>query len=152
MKRRAWFSAIGVVFAFLLGITACSQKQESPAPPKAAPQTINMQDGQWEITTSLEMPGMPAGMMKPQTFTTCLSQRDSVPKGGDQSDCTIKDAKTDGNTVTWAVACKDSTGKGRVTYAGSSFDGIIETTTKEDGKEITAKMTMKGRHLGPCPK
>jgi hypothetical protein len=113
---------------------------------------MNMQEGQWEITTSLEMAGMPPGMMKPQTFTTCLSQKDSVPKGGEQTDCTVRDSKIEGNTVTWAVVCKDSTGKGRVTYAGNSFDGVMETTMKEGGKDMTAKMTMKGKHLGPCPK
>jgi hypothetical protein len=111
-----------------------------------------MQEGQWEITTSFEMPGMPASAAKSHTVTTCLSKQDYVPQNTKQPDCTMQDTRVDGNTVTWAVVCKDSTAKGTITYAGSTFDGVIDTTMKESGKEMTAKMTMRGKHLGPCPK
>lgn len=142
-----------VLFVFSLTMAGCSQKQESSAPaekPATAVQGVNMQEGKWEITNTFEMEGMPAGMMKPQTFTTCLTQKDYVPKDTEQKDCTMKDAKVDGNTVTWEVVCKDSSGKGKVTYAGSTFEGVMETMMKEDGKEMKAKMTMKGKLIGPC--
>ncbi len=109
-----------------------------------------MQEGKWEITNTMEMKGMPAGMMKPHTMTTCLSQKDSVPKDTQQKDCTMKDVKVEGNTVNWEMQCKNSSGKGSVTYAGSTFDGVMETMMKEGGKEMNAKMTMKGKYLGPC--
>lgn len=137
-----------------LVIFGCSKKQEASAPAEkpAAPQAVNMQDGKWEITSTLEMQGVPAGMMKPQTFTSCLSQKDYVPKGTDQKDCEMKTVKIDGNTVSWEVVCKDSSGKGRITYAGSTFDGVMEMHMKEGGKDMNAKMTMKGKHIGPCDK
>jgi len=142
-----------VVVVFALVMAGCSKKQETPTPAsKSAQETLNMQEGQWEITTSFEMPGMPASMVKPHTFTTCLSQKDYVPKDTEQTDCTMQDTKIEGSTVTWAVKCKDSTAKGKITYAGSTFDGVIDTTMKEKGKEMTAKMTMRGKYLGPCPK
>jgi hypothetical protein len=50
------------------------------------------------------------------------------------------------------MVCKDSSGKGRVTYAGDTFDGVIETTMKEGGETMNARMTMKGKHIGPCTK
>lgn len=142
------------MLVFALVIAGCSQKQETPAPAaKSAQETLNMKEGQWEITTSFEMPGMPAGMAKPHTVTTCLSQKDYVPKDTkQQTDCTMQDTKVEGNTVKWAVVCKNSTSKGNVTYAGTTFDGVIDSTIKENGKEMTTKMTMRGKHLGPCPK
>ncbi|HUF79587.1 MAG TPA: hypothetical protein VMN03_00515 [Burkholderiales bacterium] len=39
------------------------------APASAAPP--NMKEGLWEITTKMEMPGMPAGM-KPQVMQQCM--------------------------------------------------------------------------------
>lgn len=111
-----------------------------------------MKEGLWEITTTVDMPGMPAGMMKPHTTTACLNQKESVPKGKNETDCTMKDLKAEGNTVTWTVVCKDSTSKGRITYAGTSYDGMTETTMKQDGKDTTIKTTMKGKYLGPCQK
>ena len=152
MKHMTGF-LVALLLVPALFSTGCGKKEEGPAK-EAKPAVsggVNMQEGKWEITTTFEMQGMPAGMMKPQTFTTCLSQKDYVPKDEGQSkDCSMKDVRVEGSTVTWAVVCKDSSGKGRVTYAGSTFDGVVDTTMKESGKDMTAKMTMKGKHIGPC--
>ena len=153
MKHTSGSLLLLVLFVFSLTMAGCSQKQESSAPAEksaTAVQGVNMQEGKWEITNIFEMEGMPAGMMKPQTFTTCLTQKDYVPKDTEQKDCAMKDVKIEGNTVTWEVVCKDSSGKGKVTYAGSTFEGVMETMMKEDGKEMKAKMMMKGKHIGPC--
>jgi hypothetical protein len=153
MKRYSGFFMAIAVIVFALVMAGCSKKEEPSAPAaKPAQGTLNMEEGQWEITTSFEIPGMPAGMAKPDTATVCLSKKDYVPKQPEQTDCSMQDTKVDGNTVSWSVVCKDSTAKGRVTYAGSTFDGVIETTAKEGGKDQAARMTMKGKRLGPCPK
>jgi len=153
MKRKEGLLLVVVMLVFGLAIAGCSQKKEVSAPaekPAAAPKGVNMQEGKWEITNTFEMKGMPAGMSKPHTITTCLSQKDYVPKDTQQKDCTMKDLKVEGNTVNWEMLCKNSSGKGSVTYAGSTFDGVMETMMKEGGKEMNAKMTMKGKYLGPC--
>jgi hypothetical protein len=108
----------------------------------------NMEDGLWEITTTVDMPGMPA---KSFTHTTCLTKEKAVPQTS-ESGCTIKDVKTQGNTITWIVVCREgmSTSKGKVTYAGTTMDGVIETTVKTNGKTMTMKNTMKGKRIGPC--
>ena len=154
MTRTAGLLLLLVLLVSGLLIAGCGKKQEAtgPAEKPAAMKGVNMQEGKWEITSTFEMQGMPAGMMKPQTFTTCLKQNDYVPKDEGQKDCSMKDVKVDGNTVTWEVVCKDSSGKGTVTYAGNTFDGVMETLMKEGGKDMTARMTMKGRHIGPCDK
>jgi hypothetical protein len=154
MKRFLGLLMAMCILAFSLVTDGCSQKQETPAPvAKPSQAAPNIQEGQWEIITSFEMPGMPAGMAKPQAITTCLSRKDYVPQDKkQQTDCTMQDTKVDGNTVTWSVVCKDSTARGRVTYAGSTYDGVIDTTMEQDGKEMTSRMTMKGKYLGPCPK
>jgi len=154
MRRTAGSLLLLVMFVFGLMAVGCGKKQEAPSQPEkpAVSKGVNMQEGKWEITTTFEMQGMPAGMMKPQTFATCLKQNDYVPKDQEQKDCTMKDVRVDGDTVTWEIVCKDSSGKGKVTYAGSTFDGIMETLMKEGGRDMTAKMTMKGKHIGPCDK
>ncbi len=144
-----------MLLAFLLtfGLTAgCGKKEGSSSTAgTAVSKGVNMQEGKWEITTTFEMPGMPAGAMKPQTHTACLSKKDYVPKDTQQqSDCTMKDSKINGDTVTWDVVCKSSSSKGSITYAGTTFDGVIETVMKQGDKETNAKMTMKGKHIGPC--
>jgi hypothetical protein len=154
MKRFAGFFAVLVMLVCVMIMVACEQKPKATPSSPSAPvsSAINMQEGLWEITTTVDMPGIPAGMMKPNTFTTCLNQKESVPKSKKETDCTMKDLKTEGNTVTWTVVCKDATSKGRITYAGTTYDGMTETTMKQDGKDTTIKTTMKGKYLGPCQK
>ena len=161
MKRKEGLLLLVVLLVFGMAMAGCSQKKEASSPaeksatapaekPVAAPKGVNMQEGKWEITNTFEMKGMPAGMSKPHTITTCLSQKDYVPKDTEQKDCTVKDLKVEGNTVSWELLCRDTSGKGSVTYAGSTFDGVMETMMKEGGKEMNAKIMMKGKYLGPC--
>jgi len=132
MKRSIWI-IVAVVFVFFTGISF------------AAP---NMEDGLWEITTTVDMPGIPSNSF---THTTCLTKEKAVPQTA-ESGCTIKDMKTQGNTVTWTVVCREgmSTSKGKVTYAGTTMEGAIETTVKTNEQTITMKSTMKGKRIGPC--
>lgn len=155
MKITKGLSAVVVLVAMGLIMAGCGKKPEGSAPaekPAAAMKGVNMKEGKWEITSTVEMKGMPAGMMPPQTFTTCLKQTDYVPKNADQKDCTMKDVNVSGNTVIWEVVCKESSGKGTITYAGDTYDGMMEMTVKEGGKDTHMKMTMKGKHIGPCDK
>ncbi len=109
----------------------------------------NMQDGLWEITTKSEMKGMPAGMMKPMTHTTCLTQKNSVPEQPRKTDCKMSHTN-EGNTVSWTMTCPDSISKGRITYAGTTFEGTMETTMNHDGEKMQVKNSMKGKRIGPC--
>ena len=130
MKRSIWI-IVAVVFVFFTGISF------------AAP---NMEDGLWEITTTVDMPGIPSNSF---THTTCLTKEKAVPQTA-ESGCTIKDMKTQGNTVTWTAVCREGTSTGKVTYAGTTMDGVIETTVKTGGQTMTMKSTMKGKCIGPC--
>ena len=106
----------------------------------------NMEDGLWEITTMVDMPGMPSRSF---THTSCLTKEKAVPQTA-ESGCTIQDVKTQGNTITWTVVCKEAMSTGKVTYAGTTMDGVVETTVKTGGQTMTMKSMMKGKRIGPC--
>jgi hypothetical protein len=127
--------SVGVALFFLFSAGLCY----------AAP---NMEEGLWELTKTVDMPGMGS---KSFTSTSCLTKEKAVPQTAG-SGCTIKDMKAQGNTVTWTVVCKEgmSTSTGKVTYAGSTMEGVVETTVKADGQTMTMKSTMKGKRIGPC--
>ncbi|HMK55571.1 MAG TPA: DUF3617 domain-containing protein [Dissulfurispiraceae bacterium] len=110
----------------------------------------NMQDGLWEITTTVEMKGMPSGMMKPMTHTSCLTHKDSVPEKPAKSDCKMSDMNSSGNTVTWTMTCPDSVSKGNITYSGSTFEGTTDTTVNHGGQKMQVRNKMKGKRIGPC--
>ncbi|MCE5194506.1 MAG: DUF3617 domain-containing protein [Nitrospiraceae bacterium] len=111
----------------------------------------NMQDGLWEITTTTDIPGMPAGMSKPVKQKSCLTKSDAVPKQKD-SDCKVTSSKISGNTVAWDVSCKNGgvVSEGMVIYSGDKFDGTSITTVNQGGQTMKIKSRMDGKRIGPC--
>lgn len=112
----------------------------------------DFQEGQWEITTSVEMPGMPVSM-PPQKHTQCITRKDMVPQNSDSSqDCDITEQNISGNTVTWKMKCKSSagttTGSGQITYGKDTFSGTFTSVIPQANMKMTSKMS--GRRLGPC--
>ena len=117
----------------------------------------NMQDGKWEITTKMDMKGLPM-QMQPIKTTVCLNQKDVVPqKPQKNEDCKMISNKIEGSTVTWVMQCRDKRGNtvdstGRITYKGASFDGSMEMDMSgKDGKQHMSQK-MSGKRIGDCTK
>jgi len=120
--------------------------------------------GKWQVTTEMDMPGMPM-KPEPQTHIQCVTKEDleknpeaSVPKqysrrtGEERNDCKISDYKVTENTVTWNLKCEGGrapvTGSGKITYAADSYNGSM--AMKIGDREMTAKYS--GKYLGECDK
>jgi hypothetical protein len=119
----------------------------------AAAAKLNVKPGQWQTTIKIEMPGMPMAL-PPFTTESCITEKDLVPGTQQQGqDCKVLSQKITGNTVEWSIECKDgqggsTTGKGKITYAGESFDGAMDLTAS--GMQI--KYTLHGKRIGDCKK
>lgn len=115
----------------------------------------NMEEGNWEITAKMEMPGMPFAM-PPTKHNQCMTKKDLVPDSSQKGqECSTLEHKVTGNTVTWRMRCKDKEGtmegEGRITYAGKSYEGTMKTRMKEKGGEMMEmNFQYKARHTGPC--
>lgn len=157
MKRFTIFAVIALVLVFALALGGCGKKEgDSKSKPAAsAPSTpsINMQEGQWEVSSQTNMPGMPAGAIKPFTAKTCITKKDMVPEQSEMKEkqCKEQERTITGNTLTQTIVCPDATMKGSYTYSGTTFEGTVQTTIKHQGKEMVSNTTMKGKYLGPCP-
>ena len=114
---------------------------------------LNMQEGQWEITTNMEIPSMPMNM-PPMKHTQCLMKKDIVPQSSQAGqECTISQTKVTGNTVTWVMQCSggpggNTKGNGTITYDGSSMKGTIKLTDTQSKMEMTSHLT--GQRIGDC--
>ncbi len=115
----------------------------------------NMQEGLWEITSSIEMPGMPA--MAPMKHTQCLTKKDLVPQSQEKSqDCKITQTGMSGNTVTWTMKCSGEEGAmegtGKITYSGDTFQGTMTMNIQNPGQGGKMQMIqrMTGRRIGNC--
>lgn len=113
----------------------------------------NMHDGKWEITTQMEIPGLPFAP-PPVKYTQCLSKQDAVPQQSEQkNNCKMISNDIQGDTVFWVVECKEKVdtvrSTGQVTYHKDRFEGTINIVSSgKNGGTMSSKMS--GKRLGDC--
>jgi Protein of unknown function (DUF3617) len=123
-------------------------------PVTAVSAVASMKEGLWEITTTMEMPGMPY-QPPASVYRHCYTREDLkdekqvLPK--QQGDCRVTDMKRDGSRMTWKIVCSGENkgkGEGEITFRGdSAYDGSMNIEMNE------MKMTgrYKARRVGACP-
>ncbi|THB76802.1 MAG: DUF3617 family protein, partial [Desulfobulbaceae bacterium] len=115
----------------------------------------NMKEGKWEIATEMGMKGVPV-KMPAMLYTQCLTKKDFIPgtEQQTQNNCTMTEQKSDGDTVSWRMECKDgateTTSEGMITYSGVLFSGKIDITISGGPVAMNASNTITGKYLGPC--
>jgi hypothetical protein len=123
----------------------------------AASAWAELKEGLWEITTQLEMKGVPHSI-PPTTVRQCITKSNPVPQNKDKNiDCKTINLKTSGDTVSYTVECKGSGQEvqtsGTTTYTDKSMNGTSTTSVKTKGQpDIKMTSKIKGKYLGPCTK
>ena len=116
----------------------------------------NIHEGNWEITSTMEMEGMPAGGAVPMKYAQCLTSKDAVPKNPETvKGCTITSMKAEGNTVTWVMRCNEQgatiDGSGTVTYSSDTMQGTIKMTLNDpEGGKMQMTQRLSGKRIGDC--
>ena len=119
----------------------------------------NMQEGLWEITTKVEISGLPKGLPE-HTVQHCVTQKDLEEGKGQMhqpdsrnSKCEVKDYKVEGNKASCSIACSGdnpTSGSGSVTYSGTSFAGTTKMKMGKKGQETEMTQTFSGKRIGAC--
>ena len=131
------FKTLIPTLLILFAVTACSSGP-------------SMEDGLWEMTSTMEMEGMPNGM-PPMTYRLCLTKDNMVPTQQRRNqDCEKIEQDISGDTVTWRMRCTTngavSDMNGSSTYSGDTMKGTMQMTS--GSMQMTSRIT--GKRLGPC--
>ncbi|MBN1363904.1 MAG: DUF3617 domain-containing protein [Syntrophaceae bacterium] len=120
-----------------------------------------LKEGLWEVTTQVEIKGMPQ-QMPPTTFRQCITKNDPVPQNKDQNkdknyECKTINRKVSGNTISYTMECKGKEGEtkvsGTTTYTDNSMNGTSTSNIKIKGQpEMQMTSKIRGKYIGPCPK
>ncbi len=107
----------------------------------------------WELTSKMEIPGMPFAM---PAFPTKVC----LPKGGESDprktsgdkNCKMSDIKTVGNKVSWKARCDHNgeimTGIGEQTTTSNSFAGKMQLSGKSGDQDVNMNMALSGKRIG----
>ena len=117
----------------------------------ASPAGAQGKDDLWEVSSKMEMPGMPMGMPAQMSRVCSAKNRkdeDLVPK---QGECRMVGSKRTGNVFTYAMECSGthaSTVNGTITFGNTAYDGRMHLVMK--GSNDAMDMTFSGRRVGDC--
>ena len=121
--------------------------------PSIAPAAVMIKPGLWEVSTTIEMPGVPF-QQPPQTVRQCVTPQEAedVEKSLPISkDCKLIDFRSSENKVNWKVECTGKMageGEGDVEYMGeTSYKGI----TRIQSHGMSFHMKHKATRVGECP-
>jgi hypothetical protein len=111
----------------------------------------SMREGLWEISSKMEMPGMPM-KMPPTVVKHCFTKADVADRSkviATEKDCKVTEMKPIGNKITWAMKC---TGKNAGTMNGETVFGTDSYTTVMHMNAQGHSMTMKAKakRIGDC--
>ncbi len=113
----------------------------------------SIRDGQWEVTSQPEMPGMPM-KLPATTIKHCYSKEDVKDHRkvvNQDKNCSVTDYKVSGNKVTWAMKCTgehEGTFNGETTFSANAYSSVMKMKTQ--GHSMT--VNVKGKRIGDCPK
>ena len=108
-------------------------------------------DELWEISSKMEMPGMPMAMPA-QVNRVCVGKNrkdeDLVPR---QSNCRVVDSKRVGSKFTYKMECTGNepmTMLGEMTFGTNAYDGQMRMTMTKT--KDTMNMAVSGKRVGDC--
>ena len=115
---------------------------------------IDLKPGKYQITSKVNMPGMPGGM-PPQTITQCMTEQDPVPHtSAGANGCKITNMTTEGDTVKYTLVCEQqgmqSESNGEMTYKGETFYGTTQTKMGPSGGGMTITTKINAKRIGKC--
>lgn len=111
-----------------------------------------MRDGYWELTTTMDMPGMPV-KMAPTKVKHCYTKEDVKDQKrviSTDRNCTVTDLKQSGNKVSWKMKCTGENAgvfSGETVFKGDAYDSTMKMQTQGQ----TMNMKVKAKRLGNCP-
>lgn len=113
-------------------------------------------DELWEITTKMEMAGMPMAMPG-MTNQSCLpknraSEEALVPKDKN-SDCKMDSMQQSGNKTVFKMSCSGKnpmTGNGEIEKSADTYRGMMHMVGKMEGQDIDMTQNFSGKKIGSC--
>jgi len=124
-----------------------------PAAAQAGKADPQGKDELWDVTSKMEMAGMPFAM-PPQTRRVCAAKGNDAETIPRNEGCTVVEAKRVGNKLEYKMACKggknDYTATGETTWSGSGYEGRMRMNGKMDGQPMDMTMTYNGTRAGNC--
>ncbi len=112
-------------------------------------------DTLWEITSKMEMSGMPMAMPA-STNRICLPKdgQDNASMIPTANNCRTDEIKRSGNTISFSMTCTEGKdtygGRGEIEQSGDAYQGTIRMSGTVDGEKMEMNQSFSGKRVGNC--
>ncbi len=119
-------------------------------------QTPDIQEGLWEVSTEVNIPGMPI-KMSAVTMQQCFTKQNMQPENILQkNNCQMDTMDIQDNLARWTMSCEQEgmimQGSGNIQYQKTSFSGVFDMTMSGAAQgAMTMQTKLTGRYIGKCP-
>lgn len=119
-------------------------------------QTPDIQEGLWEVSTEVNIPGMPI-KMPAVTMQQCFTKQNMQPENILQkNNCQMDTMDIQDNLARWTMSCEQEgmimQGSGNIQYQKTSFSGVFDMTMSGAAQgAMTMQTKLTGRYIGKCP-
>ena len=108
-------------------------------------------DELWNMTTRMEMAGMPGHS---QTHQMCMKKGQTQPDQMSQDrNCKVAESRTVGDKTTWKIECAGRdpmTGEGELTRTKDRMEGRMRMQGKRGSESFEMTTVMSGTLIGGC--
>jgi len=120
-----------------------------------ADDSVTIEPGLWEVSTTMTTPMSPQPRV--QTQQECIkdskiSPQDLAPSDG--GECSMSDINVSNNTLSWSMQCDTGGGamKGHGSFEskGDSGSGNMTMNMNIEGQSFSMEMVWKGHRVGSC--
>jgi len=124
---------------------------------EARADTIPVEPGLWEMTSTMTMPMMPQPRVN--TVTECMQKTElsteDVGKEGMDPSCVFNPGQVEGTTMSWSFECPveggTSRGEWTATSHGDRVEGGGKLVMEMQGQTMEMTMSWTGKRIGDCP-
>jgi hypothetical protein len=110
-------------------------------------------DDLWEVTTKMDMAGMPFAM-PPQTSRVCTQKgKQNEAMAPQDKNCRMTDMRQSGSRTTFKIVCEGKdrmTGTADFTHGVDSYQGVMRFQGVMDGRQVDMTQNIAGRKVGNC--
>jgi hypothetical protein len=108
-------------------------------------------DELWDVTSKMEMAGMPIAMPAHTTRVCVEKANEAIPKN---DNCTVLESKTVGSKVTFRMRCTgkntDYVASGESSTSPGAYEGKMRMSGKMEGEQMDMAMSYSGKRAGNC--
>ena len=113
----------------------------------------DIQKGNWNMTYTTKMTGMPVAVQIPvKTVTQCIDSDEFVPESGEDGDCSHSSRRASKGKVEWDISCKSNSmkGHGELTFSDKTMNGQMEMSMDMMGQKMAMEVKIAGKYIGAC--